>query len=1027
MHGGTQRASACRLRLLLAIPLSCWFVFVVPVLAQDQTISQMVHTVWTGRDGAPPGIRALAQTPDGILWVASLKGLYTFDGLAFAPFQPNPGSPAIPPMTLRDLFVAKSGDLWVAGYHGPAVRIRQGQVTVCNVSGATPNDAINYLQQDATGAMWAVAKDRELVRLGADDTWHPVPGPVSEPGHIEFLFIDSTGTQWVIENDRLYRRPQGIERFLPTGISAHFQPLIREGADRTIWILAPVSGTNPGQGRVNQIQQIDPSGRRLAGPIDAGDPSDILPGSDGSLWITKVGDELQRLRSTEIAGRRSAHKNERADIVKLGGGFESWDSHAFMRDADGAVWAGGLERLERFAPATLVPAIPGANAGNWYNCVDPRGDIFISHPPSELYRIHDGRLARIKAANPAWSIFCARDGTVYMDADAAGITTLRDGEQGHLPFLPGFSGYGDNYRFTGSLPLPDGTVLGVAAGTTAATGLWLYKNSQWSRFFPNEHFAEVTTMFVDSRGTIYLGHADGAISLVRGDNFSRLLMGPTSISAVNGFAETSFGVFAHAARGIGLVRADHFQLLHFKESDYSKGVTGLAQSPNGDVWINGFDGIVRIPSGEIFAALADPPHEVSAANFQEQNFKGPSILQLFSDTVHVDTRGKLWVSMLNGVVSLDPQRLSPRPPPQLAIRAITADGSMPNSRAEFPPNIATLDVQYFGVNLTDPRSVIYRYQLGGLDPGWQDVGHRTEAIYTHLRPGRYTFRVMASNGDGIWTPPVASLPFTVLPSSYQTWWFAGLCAAAALLLIWLVVTARLRSVSHAIRIREEGRADERVRIARELHDTLLQGVQGLLLAFHVAAEKVPADHESKRTLERALITADRIILEGRNRVSRLRSQHLSDSELQLAIKGIAAELGGGSAIEFVLERLGGNQTLDTPIVEEILCIARESLTNAFRHSLGSRIVVELDYQRRQFRFSCRDNGRGFESGVWQTNATNGHWGLRGMAERAEKIGGKFSCVSSTQKGTDVQVSVPARRAYVRAKRFRPFSRRTFRA
>jgi signal transduction histidine kinase len=196
-----------------------------------------------------------------------------------------------------------------------------------------------------------------------------------------------------------------------------------------------------------------------------------------------------------------------------------------------------------------------------------------------------------------------------------------------------------------------------------------------------------------------------------------------------------------------------------------------------------------------------------------------------------------------------------------------------------------------------------------------------------------------------------------------------------------------------------------------------------LLSFHVAAEKVPAEHESKKNLEKALATADRLILEGRNRVSRLRSEHLTDGELKASIEGFASDLNGHGAIEFAAERKGGNDSLQAHVVEEIFCIAREALTNAFRHSGASRIVVELDYQRRQFKFNCRDNGRGFDSNALQASQTNGHWGLRGMAERAEKIGAKFSFASSPGKGTDVQVVVPGRRAYISRQSFQLFLRR----
>jgi len=319
--------------------------------------------------------------------------------------------------------------------------------------------------------------------------------------------------------------------------------------------------------------------------------------------------------------------------------------------------------------------------------------------------------------------------------------------------------------------------------------------------------------------------------------------------------------------------------------------------------------------------------------------------------------------------------------------------------------------------------VIYRYRLEGLDTTWQNVGPRTEAIYMHLRPGSYTFQVVASNGNDVWTKPVSSVKFSVLPHFYQYRWFQAVSVLAGIFLVWLVVSLRIRSVSRAIQIREEGRADERIRIARELHDTLLQGVQGMLLTFHVAAEKVPADHESKRTLEKALATADRIILEGRNRVNRLRSEHLTDSELKASIERFASDLNGHRPIEFVAERKGGNDSLQPHVVEEIHCIAREALTNAFRHSEASRIVVELDYQRRRFMLSCSDDGRGFDSDALQTSQAIGHWGLRGMAERAEKIGAKFSYASSLGKGTNVQVVVPARRAYVGRQGLHLLSRR----
>ena len=181
---------------------------------------------------------------------------------------------------------------------------------------------------------------------------------------------------------------------------------------------------------------------------------------------------------------------------------------------------------------------------------------------------------------------------------------------------------------------------------------------------------------------------------------------------------------------------------------------------------------------------------------------------------------------------------------------------------------------------------------------------------------------------------------------------------------------------------------------------------------------MPADHESKAALEKALTTADRITLEGRNRVTRLRSENLTDAELKSSIEGVAADLNDTAKANFGVEHKGGSDTLYDRVVDEVFYIAREALTNAFRHSEASRITLELDYGKREFSMTCRDNGHGFDTDVMRANHTSGHWGLRGMAKRAERTGASFRCTSAPQEGTELQVSVPARRAYVRHSRFR---------
>src|SRR5258708_2271650 len=339
-----------------------------------------------------------------------------------------------------------------------------------------------------------------------------------------------------------------------------------------------------------------------------------------------------------------------------------------------------------------------------------------------------------------------------------------------------------------------------------------------------------------------------------------------------------YGLFAGGLNGLAVLRDDRFEMLDFADRISSRGIGGLVESANGDLWLNAQRGIVHIPAAELQAAQKDPEYPMKSERLTEGDFVGPTKLRDGKSTTARDAEGKLWFLTMNGVFHVDPGDLnSGSRLPNLSITSIVADRKPVNNGGTIGPGSQTLDVHYLGVNLTTPESVTYKYRLDGLDDAWQEVGHRTEAIYTQLRPGRYTFRVMASNADGEWTEPVSSASFEVLPRFYQTTWFLLLCVLAGLLLLWFAFTLRVRVLTRGIRARAEERADERVRIARDLHDTLLQGIQGLLLTVHVAAQKVSQGEDSKMLLERALSTADRIVIEGRNRVNSLRSEHLTDA------------------------------------------------------------------------------------------------------------------------------------------------------
>jgi signal transduction histidine kinase/ligand-binding sensor domain-containing protein len=1013
MHGHRSRQI---LRWLILVPLSLWLNLAVPLCAQEQTISQMVHTSWTGRDGAPQGIQALAQTPDGILWIDAYAGIFTFDGVKFESFHQKPGSPRLP--TFGTLLASRTGNLWVFPMHGPVLGIHQGEVRSYGRVQGEDLVSLGYPQEDSNGTLWAVLNERHLAKLGSDEIWHQQEDPIKSPGDISRLFIDSSDTQWVLQNEELYRRSKNETAFTATGVHVYGPARIAESRDHTLWVV----GMGPGPAGALNLQHLDRIGKKLFAPRVHGHIDQILFAQDGSLWIS-IDEGLQRLGVNALASNHTELSAGPADLYARGAGSKDVDPQALLSDLDGNIWVGGAGGLHRFQRANLTPAIPGSKIGMWHSCVDTHGEVWIANAQGtiQLFTAKKEHTTIVQNEHGPTNLFCEQDG-LYLLGDS-GISAVRNGHLQHLPLLPGVGPYGTRYRFGGVIELPNGDLIAATAGA-AEHGLWKYRSGKWSRYLPDLAVPEICGMLMDTQGRLYLGFANSpdTVGRIEGGSLT-ILNGSGALS----FAQTSYGVVAYGSRGIAIDRENGFQRFSLLHPDQARMITGVVESLNGDLWMNGARGIVRIPAAEVRAAMADPTHAIASINLQEGDFVGPDLPLYFRNSAHIGPSGRLWFSTMNGVVSIDPDHLTaPLHRPLLSIRSIVADGGEMDARATFPPDTHTLEVKYFGLDLTDPRRVAYRYRLEGpgsdsQDSRWQDVGPRTEATYTHLRAGSYRFQVMASNGN-VWTQPLSSTTFRILPHFYERPWVQAMFVLAGVLMVWAAISLRVGYVSSAIRIRAEERADERIRIARELHDTLLQGVQGLLLNFHVAAQKVAADHESKEALEKALATADRIIVEGRNRVNRLRSENLTDAELKSLIEGVAANLNTTASIDCAVERKGETNSLQAHVVDEVFCIVREALTNAYRHSGASTIVVELDYQKREFTMTCRDNGRGFDAKAVGANGGNGHWGLRGMAERAERIGADFFYDSTVNGGTKVCVIVPARRAYQRQGRLQIFRR-----
>ena len=384
----------------------------------------------------------------------------------------------------------------------------------------------------------------------------------------------------------------------------------------------------------------------------------------------------------------------------------------------------------------------------------------------------------------------------------------------------------------------------------------------------------------------------------------------------------------------------------------------------------------------------------------------------YSPQVAKSMDGKLWFATDEGASVVDPRHLPfNKLPPPVHIEQVTADRKTyeASSQLRLPPLVRDLQIDYTALSFVAPEKVRFRYKLEGRDRNWQDAGNRRQAFYNDLSPRNYRFRVAASNNSGVWNETGASFDFAIAPAYYQNIWFQASCVAAFLGLVWALYRYRLHQVAREFNVRLEERVGERVRIARELHDTLLQTVQGFMLRLQVVNEMLPPG-KAKEELEETLEVGDQAIIEGRDTVHDLRSQ--LTTKLPSAVRALGDELASGSSATFRLVVEGPVLNLNPIVRDELYRIAREALRNAFAHAKAKHIEAEITYDHWLFRLRIRDDGEGIPAEILD-EGRSGHFGLAGMRERAKQIGWKLTIWSGAGAGTEIDVIVAGSVAYAK--------------
>ncbi|WP_380784758.1 triple tyrosine motif-containing protein [Sphingomonas sp. R86521] len=962
-------------------------------------MNDVKHVSWQMENGAPSRIGALGQSRDGYLWIGSVEGLFRFDGAAFEKIRPEHWRGG--PFVVSAILGASSGDVWVGlGRSGGAMIYRAGRLLDTHMP--NPSREVVGMAETRNGAVWVARGGRivDTLALYRNGRWERAGADWGLPTQRAWqLLVARDGALWIVLNDRVMRLAPGARRFEKTGGYVTWRANIAEDASGRMWV-SDGNGTRP----LDLQAQKGPSAASGHSPRRRSSTTIRFDGK-GRLWGTTPAEGLFRMDAPHDPGsaNRRAVSQSRKWFTDADG-MTSDQARSLFVDREGNVWAGtelGLDML-RDADVNVETAIPANSAESYHIAVADEGTVYVTDADT-LYRIRAGRSPEKvlrTATNPA-TLCPARDGGVWLTLRDRLLRVTADRvERFAKPINSTYYGCAEDRD--GRLWLP-----AVDAGL-----LWRQKSGAWQSWPGFRAGVGVPgDVALDARGKAAILFRNRPPTL-KGAPFISVVKERLRVGNLESLLPGRRLLMVGGAQGLAALTEGRVLTLSAKEYPWVGSINGLVQTVSGDTWTIGDAGIVRMRTAALDAAFKAPgvplPRRIfdfnDGVNSFAQKASGPQAV--------AGGDGRLWFLTRRNVLTVDPRRLERNSmAPSVSIRSlIVGDRHFRDPlNIELPGGTTTLAINYTATSLTVPSRVRFRYRLEGADANWIDAQNRRAASYSDLGPGTYRFRVIASNNDGVWNRDGADVRFTILPTLVQTWPFRLAVLAAFGLLLWILYSLRLRQVSAQIRGRTEARSAERERIARELHDTLLQGMQGLIMRFHAIGEHLSESDPTRTSIDQTLDRADDLLMEGRERVRDLRKTH--DACLEALLRELADAQPFDPSTKVQVVSNGNARPINGPIAEEVGRIAGEAMFNAARHAEADRVEVRADYGRKRLVVTILDNGIGFDGDGPRRAQQQGHYGMLGMHERAGRIGARVDIVGRLGQGTTVVVTIPASLAY----------------
>jgi signal transduction histidine kinase/ligand-binding sensor domain-containing protein len=990
LNQATNVAVVARSGLLIALMLAA-----APAWAIDpsKSLTECTVDVWRVREGLPSSwVRALAQGPDGYLWIAALGGVGRYDGARIdrVPATETGSGRVVDPV---DLLAAADGTVWVVPALGPPVCRRDGVFRDCLPAGSLPSGVrIKAISQDREGTVWLVTADGFFRwRAGALEPL-ALDGGV-DPNRISTIHRDTRGRLWVGAGTGLYREQAGklVLQEGPVGPLNAAVASLFESPQGRLWIVGA-------QGLV-RIDGDDVQLFERGQELPAARFSQVIEDRDGTVWIASY-DGLIRFRPDAWPPTRRFVTFAEAD------GLPDETLTTVFEDREGSLWvgtrAGGLAQFTdrtvdtHAGPSTLrhrrvFSLCQGVDDVMWFATHD---GLLRQHGNDERWFTKADGLR----SDRIFSVLPEPDGSVWVGTEhglarvgPGGVERLIDQDVPIFALDRDASGT----LWAGS----DARVFTRAAGAT-----------RFETVLPAPGFdlGHLRAIARDDGGTVWAAATSGLAKLqdgvlVRVADADGINMGP-----VRSIHRDRDGELWLGTAGSGLVRRSHGR---FTAIDQRFGLDvpetyQVITDDLGFLWVGTSRGILRFDLQALRQLGGPATAQIPAARFEiSDERRDVSATGTRQPGAWKSRDGRIWFAAEQGVLTLDPAhlRLDALPPP-VVIESALIDGHLAaaGDGGIFGPGRGSLEFHFAAVTLIERHKVRHRYQLEGFDPGWIEAGTRQVAYYTNIAPGSYRFRVQASNADGAWNHEGDAFAFRLRPAFQQTAWFYAVAGLAIVALAWLLHRVRL------LRLRREYLAvfAERSRVARELHDRLLQEMSATAMHLYAVRTQIPAAaQELAPKIEAIEKMVSSSVDETRRYVWDLRETSDDVADLGRALETLAHRSAGGRPETCVVTVEGLAVRLAQDVHDQLLRIAHEALRNALKHAHARRIDLQLAYQGDRITLVVRDDGRGFQP-EGAEGPEQGHFGLLGMRERAARIGGVLNLASQRGQGTTVQVVLP---------------------